>query len=530
MPEWLFQPRFRFSFTAISDSPLHCGNGGTADLRDRTRKLGLKDLEERFRNQPGGADLNPEYATVERAVDGNPTMPGSTVKGCLRSFALQRNRADRPLIKTLFGPSEIRGKEIRGNNGPPTGKLRFYAARFKSQTGPLLPAGERWFDPARCTAIQAAVGIDPHTRTASDKLLYWIEFVPERTSFEFLIEGDGLTDPEIGWFTALLNDAFSSNSPVQFGAESANGWGRFTLDDHQSVSVTRCGSDQVKAWWADPESPEPSFVAYQPPAAPATPATVARRLLTVSITLNFTGGFLVSEPTRFRKRTDSTDGLSHGIIRRSVTTRHGQPPGARDDYFLPAASVRGAIRAQARRIWLTLNGSAPSDPKKSQVHKPADVQSVSGFHQLFGCAGWRSPLSFSDFTLLSNPITYNQEFVAIDRFTGGAAPEKKFNATALWQPSFSGKLTIDLTALQRVGKVAAHLNRPSILSWYPLFLAFLFRDLEEGDITFGFGSAKGFGHCTATITRPTELALPQLSTNQEQALQAAVNLSRQEAA
>ena len=82
-----------------------------------------------------------------------------------------------------------------------------------------------------------------------------------------------------------------------------------------------------------------------------------------------------------------------------------------------------------------------------------------------------------------------QEFVAIDRFTGGGAPQLKFNATSRYQPILKGQLSIDL----------ARLAYADAGGWAIALLVLVLRDLVEGDIRLGFGSAKGFGALHAEL-------------------------------
>ena len=96
-------------------------------------------------------------------------------------------------------------------------------------------------------------------------------------------------------------------------------------------------------------------------------------------------------------------------------------------------------------------------------------------------------LEVSDF-VADAPLTATevQEFVAIDRFTGGAADAKKFNAHFVYRPTLKGRLSILLEDL-----------RP----WSLGLLALTVRDLIEGDITFGWGASKGYGACRAEISK-----------------------------
>ena len=79
--------------------------------------------------------------------------------------------------------------------------------------------------------------------------------------------------------------------------------------------------------------------------------------------------------------------------------------------------------------------------------------------------------------------------VAIDRFTGGGVDKLKFAAEGTYQPTLTGKIMLDLKRLQNAGAG----------DWVALLLLWTLRDLVEGDIRFGHGKSKGFGHCTGSI-------------------------------
>lgn len=96
----------------------------------------------------------------------------------------------------------------------------------------------------------------------------------------------------------------------------------------------------------------------------------------------------------------------------------------------------------------------------------------------------------SDFTPIEDGgKEFHQDFVAIDRFTGGGAESLKFDAKSFHRPVLRGSLTLDLEAVQRA--------RPG--EWCLGLMALVLRDLCEGDIPLGFGAAKGYGACTASL-------------------------------
>ena len=100
--------------------------------------------------------------------------------------------------------------------------------------------------------------------------------------------------------------------------------------------------------------------------------------------------------------------------------------------------------------------------------------------QLFGSAQKGSRLRVMDAPISGIPVWKAVDFLAIDRFTGGGVDGAKFDAAALWKPVFS---------------VRMFLEEPN--SWELGWLALTLRDLAEGRLSFGFGSAKGFGRATA---------------------------------
>ena len=91
--------------------------------------------------------------------------------------------------------------------------------------------------------------------------------------------------------------------------------------------------------------------------------------------------------------------------------------------------------------------------KVNEVTKSLDGSTrILGFYKLFART-WRSLLQVTDFELIGEPKVEDgiQDFVAIDRFTGSAADQKKFKAHGLWRPAFKGDITIRLDRLDHGG-------------------------------------------------------------------------------
>jgi hypothetical protein len=120
---------------------------------------------------------------------------------------------------------------------------------------------------------------------------------------------------------------------------------------------------------------------------------------------------------------------------------------------------------------------------------------------LFGAPGWAAPLRFGPFTGPGSDAD-RQEFLAIDRMTGGGVPHLKFNAKPARGCVLQGQVELDLDALQRgAGGI-----------WPAVLLVMALRDLDEQDVLLGFGAAKGYGrfHIQSTLVEVGPAAEDQL--------------------
>ena len=232
--------------------------------------------------------------------------------------------------------------------------------------------------------------------------------------------------------------------------------------------------------------------------------------LTIHLKLTLESPWLIRDP-RQRERSEAAKKL----MEQKRITEADKPPATvaiQNEYgipFVPAKSLRGVLRSRAEMILRTVGLDCATHPgdvtpittkgkgtdavvsliRNGSVKdgiKPADLAA-----RLFGFGGWQSPLNVPRLNLSEGtprPEDHHQEFVAIDRFTGGAADGAKFNADLAGATTLEGTLTLDLARLKLVDLECASLG----------LLALVLRDLAEGDIPIGSGSAKGQGFCTAT--------------------------------
>lgn len=155
---------------------------------------------------------------------------------------------------------------------------------------------------------------------------------------------------------------------------------------------------------------------------------------------------------------------------------------------LPATSLRGALRSGAERILRTLRPDAACHPTTAQAcHPPGEVCDNTWCCwacRLFGNEHWASRLSV---TVRPEEGADGQrvpfDHVAIDRFTGGAREQRKFDALAVRGRRFRVHLTLE------------HMDADDV-RWALGLLALTLHDVAEGYLTIGYGAARGHGFFT----------------------------------
>ncbi len=475
-----FKTRCRITGVLTARTPLHVGSGEMLYLRQR--KTSAAALSAALDGDP-----DPQYNACVSGVEGDAArpvimIPGSTLKGVVRSW-LRRRGAPASLVERVFG------YEVRGGPGGQGGKVEFHDAPLRGQAPGDNKA--RWWDDERKTCLTPGVALDPHTRTALNDLLYYVEYAPEGSTFSVTVTGQNLEDDERNLLCAALAQGFNDpDDPIHVGAGVADDWGRMAWEQTECAIIEH---DDVKKWLAagEPGSYEHIFRADPTPWTRLSfPQTGS--MLRLDVRLQFTGAVLVNDPSQQQKRDESAgvEGTTHAAVKRI----DGQ-------YFLPGSSVRGALRAQVRRIWQTVAYGQDGYLRRvaaPEAKRQGDERNLPLFYRMLGAPGWRAPVRVPDFALACDAWSYRQEFVAIDRFTGGAAENKKFNAEALYAPEFEAVVEIDLARWKDAGVEGCAV----------LLLLYLLRDLQDGDIHFGFGRSKGYGACTAEITASCVGAVP----------------------
>ncbi len=497
--------RIEGTLTVQKGSALHVGSGETS------RERGVEQ------RSPGGEQGEAVEVSLV-AVDHRrrPYIPGPSLKGALRRWARARSFSTAD-VDLAFGFASRRGatsdhddlggeqtmaekEEVVSRRGAAT----FLDAFCRG--GAALP-GKAYepphWDRARLSGVGVGVAIDRRTRATDEGKLFHFEIVPPGIVFDVVVEvDDGGAGASIVKTVVAALDGFScTTDPLTLGAGAGSGWGR--LDWKQGAVLVQ-GEREVRAWLdalqaghSRPPGWTPAVLPAADPGAglPQPPPSI----LACDLGLTFDGPFLVNDPTRCGQKKDPPP------------KRPDRVPLRDDDgkAYLPAASFRGALRSQAERILRTVAGPEAACPTPAGgrcVARRAPNGKIEGLCPaciLFGASGWRSPLQVTPFRQRARASEAVQDFLAIDSFTGGAARHLKFDAQGAQAPVLEGRVALDLRRVAAAGGGA----------WTLGLVALLVRDLVEGELSFGFGAAKGYGWCRASVARvslPTREALPEL--------------------
>ena len=463
-----------------------CRVTGTLTLTD---PLCLGDGTSRVGSKNEDGDVS-QVACVARSANGRAMIPGSSLKGVLSEY-LRRHNVCKETRKRLFGLSSERKDDVTGKspNSGQGGSVEFGFA-YSDYVVPIDRVNER---------VEQAIAIDRVTRAVADRQLFAHDIVPVGTKFDVELIGHDLTDDDLAALVFALEGFRDPNDPVRLGAGHANHFGRA---DWTKTKVLGLDQTAIQQWVELPE-PRPDYwngACDIQPATLAKPSHQSVPLLRFDIRLLFDGWFLVRDPRVGKDKPQKHDADAFPRVN------------TRNQVVLPRRGFRGVFRSQVERIARTLKGHAGGDPNRSTT--------VGIVEMLFGHTGGRAVVQCGEFEddrpiqevepgsplpdEVRNGIRrglFSREFVAIDRFTGGASEHLKFNCVAAWQPRLDGFIVLDLKELNRRCKNSALSLSPPISPAAALGLLFLaMRDLHEGDLSFGMGAGKGFGQCRSQMT------------------------------
>lgn len=442
-----------------------------------------------------------------RDAQGRLVLPGTSIAGAIRSHLTRLMPAMTRLVPRHICDA-LSGTEKQDEQGKPLacgciichlmGDIRPLNEIRSAVTSPeelerlngrasRLIVHDAIIEPEQ-THIRDSVGIDRTTgaaaRAASAKFDF--ETIPIGTKLDIVLELEDADDIDRYLLNLVLYEW--GEGRLRFGGNKSRGTGVLMLSEVQITEFALNNSSGLMTFLRrNSEQHKPTSKPYTVTVPDRTyhgsyspaPGSV-QSWLTIDFDLQAQGFFLTN---------DTTQATAEGYDHKSLL-------------FLPGAGVRGAMRSQAERIARTLVNLRVDNEDDFLKHCPApnpfvtrgriessaarirqqapdrrtDAESYDLAEQLFGSVDWGSRLAVEDAPLAGEPTWKKLDFVAIDRFTGGAADGAKFDAYALWKPSFRCRL---------------HLEAPQ--NWEIGWLLYVLKDFIDGRVPVGFGAAKGFG-------------------------------------
>ena len=464
-----------------------------------------------------GKNQFPADSPFRRAGDGRLMIPGRAICGCLRSTAtrlapsLNLKKGVCRVIRSESRPASPTEKE--GACGCITCQL--FGDRYPDEKQQEAAASRLWFYDALQTCriqthVRDGVGINRKQRAAARNVKFDYEIVPAGATFDFSLtwEPAGVNDDEqVMLLAAALQEWVEGRG--QLGSSSARGLGQFHLEDLRCERIALQTADQLVDYLSCSDhtaihgSPDGWFETALAAAvrrvktvslAHDNPNGAASWFVRVNFDLLFQGQFLSNDPLAA-----AATGFDHAPLAEvfwDAENKQGLP-------VISGSSLRGALRSRAERIARTLAALHRTgrkcrpvcDPLERDLSQPdascaarlevkSEEQDVKVHEEdlclacrLFGSSRLGSRLWVRDASWQGGKVKWDpRDFLAIDRFTGGGQEGAKFDAAGLVQPRFQSCIVLQSPA-----------------GWELGWLVLILRDMAEGLIPLGFGSAKGFG-------------------------------------
>ncbi len=510
-----------------------------------------------------GKGGEPTDSPLRRTNNGRIMIPGRAIGGSLRTTATRiaprlGHRACWALSEKSFDDLEKQFKrkycgcivcELFGELYPSEDEPDTDSSEDESSKKNLSKGGRAsrlWISDAFAqvnepqTSVRDGVGIDRVNGAAAHNVKFDYEVVPRNTVFELRLR---LVDKDEGenekqrqeHERAAANRAKLLRATLaewkygrgRLGSSAARGLGKFALNNLRVKETNIVGAAQLigflkeeRRWngasdetWLD----DSTFENFE--FAKAQDDVAAKSFVSIQLNVQLSESFLVNDPL-----VSALAGFDHAPLLEVNFPKAGAP-------VLSGSSLRGALRSRAEKIARTLSmlhwktakdflehcaacnpfvkakdGELASCDARLTIpdenETPEDALCMAC--QLFGSPRRGSRLWIEDAEWKGEAPNQDswhaQDFLAIDRFTGGGQEHAKFDAAPLTQAKFQTRLTL-------------HNPKPWELGWLILVL----RDLGEGEMTLGFGAAKGYGRATAngfewTIGYITDDDFPNVAT------------------
>ncbi len=421
-------------------------------------------------NAPPHAVSRDQYAPVsgiELDHKRRPYVPATALKGLLRGRAAAcLSEAEKEAVFLLLGDQPEVGRD---KNDGDASVSRGGQAEFRN--APLARDPNNGSRPA----IRGRTALHEGSLSAEDGQLRQDRIVAPGTTFSVKIVFCRATEAQVALLLGLLKLIDGKDASSALGSGTTQGDGRVLW---LGSDVRRFGEAEAKQWQFGAANKTWEDFATK---VSVTPRPVTRRpdqRVTLTFTLPVAGHFLVGA-AEVVKNADGKD-----VLRKRPLRLYGRD---NSTARLPGSSLDGALRAQAKRIYRTLS-------QDFAAWAEDDVNLPKSFAALFGSARAGSLLECEEFSCNACKLV-EQEFVAIDRLSGGGADEKKFSMRAFESPRLQGSLHLVVqrrteTALTGKRSMTREISvTPAAIG----LLALTLKDLGCGDIPLGAATRKGYG-------------------------------------
>lgn len=460
---WIKSDYLRVSISGelVLESDMHLGSG-TEDQID------LRDPRE------NGQSYVP-YGEVCRDRLGQPYIPASSLRGFLRHRLLSLLGESDPDFKALLGNSNEKVKDQNGDVKQigNAGLLRCYDA---TSTRPK--------DQSR---LESRTSINAITGTAEEHHLFTQAMVPAGTRFKVSLELDYVSQSQLAALLAVLNNIQGQvNDSLGRGKTIAQGrvkWvaGKTYYLDQRAASEWLTQSANTRWQMQELSANRLSDYADLSARIDADAANHSR----FQITLHPLSPILIND-------TQAVDNAPEAEDAKLIATRKNQ------HLCIPGASLKGMVRAQCRRILMTLlYGKLLQSLDTESANEMA--QSIADQHliEIFGGEGQRGKFHIMDALSREGEQVqdHEQTFNAIDRFTGGVADGKLYSVKA----AFVGNMDSELVIHWPEHTKESEGDSSESWQWAKGLLYLCLRDAMEQQLAVGWGKARGYGRFELSI-------------------------------
>ncbi len=409
---------------------------------------------------------------LNRNIDGKIVIPGTSIAGAFRGRATRFFRSflkesekecDALTVDNASKLCRCTVCQLFGDINPDVkvNKEETDKLKYTGYTSKLLFHDVEVIEEKK-SFIRDGIGIDRHTKTA-DKYTsakFDFEVLPVGTKLVIHLEGNNLTDDEEVLMAALIAEL--KEKRIFIGGKSSRGLGQVALIDVKVKRMPSCTENEIDQFINLLESDDwfnsgtvliEHWYENRLDEAREKLQNSKEKYFNISGKLVFKDGFLTK---------DNKQWLFSGFDAIPLIV---EKEGTKLTY-IQGSTIRGVMRFQAERILRTMLNYF--NKEQSETEKLID--------KLFGSTNEGSRLKISDAIEISKVCMYEQDHVAIDRFTGGASSGKKFDEVVVYKPQYQLNISIE-----------------DYKDWEIGLIILCIRDINDGLITFGAGGSKGYG-------------------------------------